>query len=122
MRLDKLTIKAQEALQSAQSLAGKRSHQALMPEHLLAALVRQKVRKLILLGEDAETIAQELGSLALHEHAGDMRDAVKRAFASAAPGDTVLLAPACASFDMFDSFEQRGEVFKEEVTSLESRV
>jgi UDP-N-acetylmuramoylalanine--D-glutamate ligase len=41
-----------------------------------------------------------------------MRDAVKRAFAAAENGDVVLLAPACASFDMFESFEHRGRVFK----------
>jgi UDP-N-acetylmuramoylalanine--D-glutamate ligase len=49
-----------------------------------------------------------------------MKDAVSRAFKSAQPGDVVLLAPACASFDMFESFEHRGKVFKEEVSSLQS--
>ncbi|HXM48877.1 MAG TPA: hypothetical protein VN956_13625, partial [Pyrinomonadaceae bacterium] len=52
------------------------------------------------------------------EHAADMHDAVERAFAVASPGDVVLLAPACASFDMFESFEHRGRVFKEEVRNL----
>ena len=44
--------------------------------------------------------------------------AVSRAFADAKPGDTVLLAPACASFDQFRSFEHRGEVFKQIVGGL----
>ena len=88
----------------------------------LAALIQEKVRNLILLGEDAETIEREVGSFAAHERARDMKDAVSRAFHAAEPGDTVLLAPACASFDMFESFEQRGRVFKEEVQSLESTV
>jgi UDP-N-acetylmuramoylalanine--D-glutamate ligase len=44
-----------------------------------------------------------------------MKDAVARSFNAAEKGDVVLLAPACASFDMFDSFEHRGKVFKEEV-------
>ena len=44
-----------------------------------------------------------------------MKDAVARSFKAAEKGDVVLLAPACASFDMFDSFEHRGKVFKEEV-------
>jgi len=44
-----------------------------------------------------------------------MKDAVARSFEAAEKGDVVLLAPACASFDMFDSFEHRGKVFKEEV-------
>jgi UDP-N-acetylmuramoylalanine--D-glutamate ligase len=51
-----------------------------------------------------------------------MRDAVKRSFAAAEKGDVVLLAPACASFDMFDSFEHRGKVFKAEVNDLRSQI
>jgi UDP-N-acetylmuramoylalanine--D-glutamate ligase len=81
----------------------------------LEALVRTKVRKLVLIGEDAETIANELGMSAPCERASDMKDAVARSFAAAEKGDVVLLAPACASFDMFESFEHRGKVFKEEV-------
>lgn len=84
----------------------------------LETLVREQVRKLILIGEDAETIARELGEFAPSERATDMKDAVARSFKSAERGDVVLLAPACASFDMFESFEQRGNVFKEEVHSL----
>ena len=80
------------------------------------------MRQLILIGEDAETIAAELGEYAPSQTAADMQDAVKRSFRAAQPGDIVLLAPACASFDMFESFEHRGKVFKEEVSSLESRV
>jgi UDP-N-acetylmuramoylalanine--D-glutamate ligase len=86
----------------------------------LAQLVRSKVRKLILIGEDADTIANELGEYASFDRATDMHDAVKRSFADSARGDVVLLAPACASFDMFDSFEHRGRVFKEEVLALMS--
>ena len=81
----------------------------------LEPLVRAKVRKLVLIGEDAETIANELGTSAPFERASDMKDAVARSYAAAEKGDVVLLAPACASFDMFDSFEHRGKVFKEEV-------
>jgi UDP-N-acetylmuramoylalanine--D-glutamate ligase len=81
----------------------------------LESLVRTTVRKLVLIGEDAETIASELGDSAPFERAADMKDAVSRSFAAAEKGDVVLLAPACASFDMFDSFEHRGKVFKGEV-------
>lgn len=81
----------------------------------LEQLVRTKVRKLVLIGEDAETIANELGMSAPFERASDMRDAVARALAAAEKADVVLLAPACASFDMFESFEHRGKTFKEEV-------
>ncbi|HBB86279.1 MAG TPA: UDP-N-acetylmuramoyl-L-alanine--D-glutamate ligase [Blastocatellia bacterium] len=84
----------------------------------LASLVREKARMLVLIGEDAQTIANELGGFATTEFATDMQDAVTISFQAAEPGDIVLLAPACASFDMFDSFEHRGRVFKEEVSSL----
>ncbi|HEU0251625.1 MAG TPA: UDP-N-acetylmuramoyl-L-alanine--D-glutamate ligase, partial [Pyrinomonadaceae bacterium] len=87
----------------------------------LESLVRTKVRKLVLIGEDAETIASELGELAPFERAPDMEDAVARSFDAAEKGDVVLLAPACASFDMFDSFEHRGQVFKEEVRHKEAQ-
>jgi UDP-N-acetylmuramoylalanine--D-glutamate ligase len=50
-----------------------------------------------------------------------MKDAVSRSFRAAEKGDVVLLAPACASFDMFDSFEHRGKVFKEEVRHQEAQ-
>ncbi len=87
----------------------------------IASIVGEKVRQLVLIGEDAETIAKELGNIAPSQRAADMKDAVTRSFAAAEPGDLVLLAPACASFDMFESFEHRGRVFKEEVESLRSR-
>ena len=87
----------------------------------LEPLVRTKVRKLVLIGEDAETIANELGTSAPFERASDMKDAVARSYAAAEKGDVVLLAPACASFDMFDSFEHRGTVFKEEVRAVKAQ-
>jgi UDP-N-acetylmuramoylalanine--D-glutamate ligase len=84
----------------------------------LESLVRTKVRKLVLIGEDADTIAAELGNFAPFERALDMKDAVARSLRSAEKGDVVLLAPACASFDMFESFEHRGKVFKEAIHRL----
>jgi UDP-N-acetylmuramoylalanine--D-glutamate ligase len=87
----------------------------------LAPLVRDKVRKLVLIGEDAETIAKELGEYAPFERATDMKDAVTKSFAAAEKGDLVLLAPACASFDMFESFEHRGKVFKGDVADLKTQ-
>ncbi|HEU4766944.1 MAG TPA: UDP-N-acetylmuramoyl-L-alanine--D-glutamate ligase, partial [Pyrinomonadaceae bacterium] len=88
------------------------------PYEPLASLVKSKARKLVLIGEDADTIANELGQFSEIERATDMNDAVARSFKSAEKGDVVLLAPACASFDMFDSFEHRGKVFKNEVATL----
>ena len=118
------TLKALEAFAEDEGkivlILGGRGKQA--PYAPLAPLVKAKVRKLILIGEDAENIERELKDEAPWERAGDMGSAVERAFVAARPGDTVLLAPACASFDMFESFEHRGRVFKEEVSSLEFRV
>jgi UDP-N-acetylmuramoylalanine--D-glutamate ligase len=85
----------------------------------LAPLVERRARALVLIGEDAERIERELKQFAPTERAADMTDAVRRAAALAQPGDIVLLAPACASFDMFTGFEQRGRAFKEAVTSLQ---
>lgn len=87
----------------------------------LAPLVRDKVRRLVLIGEDAETIAHELGEYASFERATEMKDAVAKSFEAAEKGDVVLLAPACASFDMFESFEHRGKVFKGDVADLKAK-
>jgi UDP-N-acetylmuramoylalanine--D-glutamate ligase len=118
------TLKALEAFREDAGkivlILGGRGKKA--PYAPLAPLVQEKVRKLILIGEEAQTIERELGPSARTEHARDMRDAVSRAFHAAESGDVVLLAPACASFDMFESFEHRGKVFKEEVSSLGFRV
>jgi UDP-N-acetylmuramoylalanine--D-glutamate ligase len=88
----------------------------------LAELVKARVRKMMLIGDDAANIERELGEAAPFARATSMAEAVQRGFAAAQSGDIVLLAPACASFDMFESFEHRGRVFKEEVSSLELRV
>lgn len=88
------------------------------PYDPLRDLVESRVRKLVLIGEDAENIDRQLGGYAETVRAGSMAEAVKQGFAAAREGDVVLLAPACASFDMFDSFEHRGSVFKQEVAAL----
>jgi UDP-N-acetylmuramoylalanine--D-glutamate ligase len=114
------TLKALEAFAEERGkivlILGGRGKQA--PYAPLAKLIRERARKLILIGEDALTIERELKEEAATERAGDMADAVRRAFKAAEAGDIVLLAPACASFDMFKSFEHRGEVFKEEVKKI----
>ena len=87
----------------------------------LASLVERKARALVTIGEDAGRIESELkSSVSRIERASDMAEAVGRAHALAQRGDVVLLAPACASFDMFEGFEHRGRVFKEEVERLKS--
>jgi UDP-N-acetylmuramoylalanine--D-glutamate ligase len=70
------------------------------------------VVKTYLIGEAADEFAGQLGS-APHEQCSDLASAVARAAAEAEPGDVVLLSPACASFDQFDSFEARGDAFRD---------
>jgi len=81
-------------------------------------LVRRLERFWRPIGEDADNIEAQLKGTATIERADSMESAVRVAFESATPGDSVLLAPACASFDMFRSFEERGEVFKAAVNAL----
>jgi UDP-N-acetylmuramoylalanine--D-glutamate ligase len=87
----------------------------------LAKLIEENVRMMVLIGEDADNIEEQLGEFAPVVRAGSMSDAVKKAFAEAQSGDAVLLAPACASFDMFASYEERGRVFKAEAARIISQ-
>lgn len=87
----------------------------------LENLIRENVRRLILIGEDADNIESQLKNQAEIVRADSMSDAILKSFESAEKGDVVLLAPACASFDMFKSFEERGTVYKEEVLRLKER-
>ena len=80
--------------------------------------VRKAVRALIVMGEAAQTITNTLGHLVPTVQAGDMAEAVRLAAAQARSGDAVLLSPACASFDMYDSYHQRGEDFCRHVQQL----
>lgn len=84
----------------------------------LIELIERSVRAIVLIGEDADNIASQLRGHAEMIRADSMIDAVRRSFEAAQPGDSVLLAPACASFDMFESFEHRGEVFKKAVNGM----
>jgi UDP-N-acetylmuramoylalanine--D-glutamate ligase len=84
----------------------------------LAAAFRNKVRHVVLIGQDAKQIAQSLGDVCTHEFAGDMNAAVAHAARAAKPGDTVLLSPACASLDMFRDYAHRGDMFAAAVRGL----
>jgi UDP-N-acetylmuramoylalanine--D-glutamate ligase len=84
--------------------------------------VRERCAACYLTGAAADRLAEELAPVAeagveLHR-CEDFEDAVRRAAAAARPGEVVLLSPACASFDAFDNFEQRGERFREIVEGL----
>jgi UDP-N-acetylmuramoylalanine--D-glutamate ligase len=81
----------------------------------------QKARAALLIGAAAPKIAAALSGAVELVDARTVEGAVAHAYGRAAPGDTVLLAPACASFDQFRSFEHRGEVFKQIVSQLEPR-
>ena len=86
---------------------------------VLRDALRGKARAALLIGAAARKIAAQLGEDAVPvSHCGTLAAAVEQAYRSAGPGDTVLLAPACASFDQFDNFEHRGRVFKELVHAL----
>ncbi len=85
----------------------------------LNPVVAQHARAVVLIGRDAELIAQALhGSPVPVQRATDMSDAVKKAAQLAQSGDAVLLSPACASFDMFRNYAHRAEMFVQAVQEL----
>jgi UDP-N-acetylmuramoylalanine--D-glutamate ligase len=77
----------------------------------LRAEVERAARAVVLIGRDAPAIAAAIGDAVPVLHANDMEQAVKLAAERACPGDTVLLSPACASFDMFTDYRDRGRAF-----------
>jgi UDP-N-acetylmuramoylalanine--D-glutamate ligase len=81
-------------------------------------LVRTNVRAIVALGESAEKVEQAFSGVKPVQRATSIDEAVLTAQRLARPGDVVLLSPACASFDWFENYEQRGEVFKELVKNL----
>jgi UDP-N-acetylmuramoylalanine--D-glutamate ligase len=88
---------------------------------LLRGQLGSKAHAALLIGAAAAKIAEQLRGAVPLVDAKTVEQAVARAFADAKPGDTVLLAPACASFDQFRSYEHRGEVFKQIVNQLEPK-
>jgi UDP-N-acetylmuramoylalanine--D-glutamate ligase len=85
---------------------------------VLHDLLRQRVKRVYTIGAAAAKIESQIQGAAEIEHAETLENAVRRASESAVLGDVILLAPACASFDQFQSYEHRGRVFKEVVHSL----
>ncbi len=85
---------------------------------VLGPLLREKVKNTYLIGAAADKIAAQVKSSTALVRSGTLERAVHQAFEVASAGDVVLLAPACASFDQFESYEHRGRIFKELVHSL----
>jgi UDP-N-acetylmuramoylalanine--D-glutamate ligase len=85
---------------------------------VLNDLLRERVKRVYTIGAAAGKIESQIKDAAEIVHAESLDNAVKQASANAQPGDIVLLAPACASFDQFRNYEHRGKVFKDLVRQL----
>ncbi|MGI6144785.1 MAG: UDP-N-acetylmuramoyl-L-alanine--D-glutamate ligase [Clostridia bacterium] len=113
------SIKALEAYEQPIVLlaGGKSKGSDFLP---FAQKIKERVKELVLLGQAASEIEEALKKVGYsrYQHAASFPEAVKLASQLAEEGDIVLLSPACASFDMFDNYEQRGDVFKELVQQL----
>ena len=109
--VDSVVIALQSYRQPVVLIAGGRDKGAAYDP--LYDLIKERVRAIVLLGEAAEKMEREFAPLTKVTVARDMMEAVNIARMAAQPGDIALLSPACASFDMYDNFEQRGQVFKE---------
>jgi UDP-N-acetylmuramoylalanine--D-glutamate ligase len=98
-----------------------------LPWQTLAEAIVQRVKGVFLIGTTAPQIAQAIAmacpvarELPAIRFCHDLRDAVQAAFGAASPGDAVLLSPACASYDQFRNFVERGRLFKQLVFALDT--
>lgn len=113
-------IQALRAVRGPKVLIAGGLHKGGNLQPFMQTVVTEQVKKMVLLGKDAPLFvsqARDEGFLEL-EISADMETAVKCAFQAAVPGDSVLLSPGCASWDMFNNFEERGEAFKAAVLLL----
>lgn len=110
-------VKAVEALEGPLwiILGGKDKGGSYAP---LAEALRNKARAALLIGEAAPLIARAFEGIVPCVNCGTLQAAVAHAAGKAQPGDTVLLAPACASFDQFEDYKHRGRIFKQLVAQL----
>ena len=84
----------------------------------MAAIIEKYARHVVLIGEAASDLAKAINGRVKTSHASSMDEAVLQCAQAAQPGDSVLLSPACASFDMFNNYEHRGRVFTDIVSQL----
>jgi len=89
---------------------------------LLRDLLARHAKLALLIGAATEKIASQIAGAVSLEKVETIERAVRRAYDVAKPGDTVLLAPACASFDQFQNYEHRGRVFKQRVRLIEEEI
>jgi UDP-N-acetylmuramoylalanine--D-glutamate ligase len=87
----------------------------------LVPLLRERAKRVYTIGAAAAKIEEEISGSVDVVKAGTIDIAVRKAAESAQPGDVVVLAPACASFDQFDNYEQRGRIFKDLVQALAAK-
>ncbi|NVO00278.1 MAG: UDP-N-acetylmuramoyl-L-alanine--D-glutamate ligase [Geobacteraceae bacterium] len=111
-------VKALESFESITLIAGGKDKGGSYAP--LAVLVGERVRHLVLIGEAAERMNDELGSLTDTRKATSMEDAVRLAAELTEAGGTVLMSPACSSFDMFRDYEHRAKAFIAAVQALPS--
>ncbi len=79
----------------------------------LSGLIRERVKQAYLIGDSIPIFAEGLSGLCPFRQSGTLEMAVREAWAAAQPGDVILLAPGCASFDQFENYEERGDRFRE---------
>ena len=89
---------------------------------MLKNLISERVKQLVLIGESQDDMASLFEGCASIARADSMEEAVSQAYGLAEPGDVVLLSPACASFDMFEDYVHRGEVFMSSVGDILNKV
>jgi len=87
----------------------------------LRSWIKEGVKRLVLIGQAADTIQKAIGAATDTVRAQTLDEAVKTAWDSSDPGDVVLLSPACASFDMFKNYAARGDAFKDAVKAITKR-
>jgi UDP-N-acetylmuramoylalanine--D-glutamate ligase len=85
---------------------------------VIKEVIAEKVKLAVVIGETAEKIARAWSDVVPCERAGSMAEAVRIAAGNTHSGETVLLSPGCASFDMFENYEHRGDEFKREVLTM----